>query len=146
MGSFIDSNELLPYLNNYNTELSAKKKTLAKYKTLKPISYICTPLFYLFNFALFIVAVSLLFSDWWFLVILFGYFYVTITMHVVEERAPIHRFLFEHCKYDIYTLEDEISRLEYLISSIESGKQIDRARLMINAHAHSPDKDLFGMG
>lgn len=145
MGSFIDSAELLPYLNNYKAELSAKKKALAKYKVLKPISYFCTLLFYIFNFVLFIVAISLLFSAWWFLVILLGYFYVIIIGHIVEDRTAIHRFLFEHCKYEIYTLEDEISRLEYLVSSIESGKQIDRTRLMITTHVHSPDKDLFGM-
>ena len=146
MGSLIDSTELLPHLNDYKKELSTKKKALAKYKVLKPISYFCAAIFYILNFVLLLVAITLLSSGWWLLIILFGYFYVTMINHMTEERTGIHRFLFEHCKYDIYTLVDEISHLEYLVSCIESGKQIDRARLMINTHAHSPDKDLFGMG
>lgn len=132
-------------LDELKKDLQHYEQKLSLYKFLRVMSYILTPVFYIFFLAAVIWSLGLLTSGLFVVgvavVVVLGF----IIWHEQENREMLHRFIVEHLKYDINIILDEITTLEYVITEMEAGRPVESTRLMITAHPHSPKHDYSWM-
>ena len=129
-------------LKELKRELRKSQQKLSALRFLRVLSYVLIPVFFILFFVLAACVIALLQSGHFFAFVAV----VCIIGHIVwydqKNRGALYRFVVEHLKYDINITLDDISSLEYIISMVRSGQPIDKTRLMVTAHVHSPSEEL----